>query len=252
VNYDDETLMAYADGELDAVQRAAIAAAIEKDRDLAQRVERHRALRAEVGGAFAGVLDRQMPERLVTAARRNGAAAGEAAAARSGKVVQFPSKAGRAPGPAWTAKEWSALAASVVLAVFVSWRVFTPAEPALFAANGGALVARGELATALDRQLASNQRREDPVQIGVTFKSRDGNYCRSFTLTAMHTVGLACRAGDNWQVAATSAAEIPAGQVQQAAGTMPAAVLAAIDARIAGEALDAASEDSARLGGWKQ
>jgi DNA-binding FrmR family transcriptional regulator len=251
VNYDDETLMAYADGELEPAQRAAIAAAIEKDRDLAERVEKHRALRAEVSGAFAGVLDRHIPERLATAARGNGAAAAEIAAARRGKVVQFPSKAGRAPGPAWTAKEWGALAASVVLAVFISWRVFTPAESALFGANGGALVARGELATALDRQLASDQRREDPVQIGVTFKSRDGSYCRSFTLTAMRTAGLACRAGGDWQVAATSAAEIPAGHVQQAAGAMPAAVLAAIDARIADEALDAAGEDSARLSGWK-
>ena len=46
MNYDDETLMAYADGELDEVLAAEIAAAIEREPELARRVERHRALRA--------------------------------------------------------------------------------------------------------------------------------------------------------------------------------------------------------------
>jgi hypothetical protein len=141
------------------------------------------------------------------------------------------------------------MAASVVLGVMISWRVFAPAEGPL-AVSGGALVARGELALALDRQLASDQRRAEPVQIGVTFKSRDGNYCRSFTLSASRTAGLACRADGDWQIAATSVAEPAVGQVQQAAGTMPAAILSAIDSRIAGEALDATGEQNARLGGW--
>jgi hypothetical protein len=88
------------------------------------------------------------------------------------------------------------------------------------------------------------------VQIGVTFKARDGNYCRSFTLPASRTAGLACRAGREWQVAATATAETPAGQMQQASGAMPAAILSAIDAHIAGEALDAAGEQSAQRDGW--
>jgi hypothetical protein len=251
VNIDDETLMAYADGELDAAQRAAIAAAMEKDPALARRVEEHRALRADVAGAFGGVLDQPVPERLVAAAKGDSAGAPEKHAPSRGKIVQFPAKAGRAPGPAWSTREWGALAASVVLAVFVSWRVFAPTGQNLIVASGGALVARGDLAVALDKQLASDQRREEPVQIGVTFKSRDGNYCRSFTLPATRTGGLACRAGGDWQIAATAMAEMPAGQVQQAAGAMPAAVLSAIEVRIAGEALDAAGEQNARLGGWE-
>ncbi|MEJ0085899.1 MAG: hypothetical protein WDO72_09465 [Pseudomonadota bacterium] len=246
MNYDDETLMAYADGELDAVQRAAIAAAVENDPGLARRVEKHRALRAKVAGAFAEVVNQPLPERLVSAARANPAPASRG----GGKVLKFPTKGDRVPGRGWGFREWGAMAASVVLGVVISWRVFAPAEQGLFAANGGALVARGELANALDRQLASDQRREEPVQIGVTFKARDGNYCRSFTLPATRTAGLACRAGGDWQVAATAVAELPAGQLQQAAGAMPAAILAAIERRIAGEALDAAGEENARLGGW--
>ena len=250
MNYDDEILMAYADGELDPAQRAAIAAAMEKDPALARRVEKHRALRAQVAGAFAGVLDQSVPQRLVAAANGEAVAGTPGRAPDRGKVLQFPSRGARAPGVGWGMREWGALAASVVLAVFVSWRVFAPSEQNLIVASGGALVARGELATALDRQLASDQRREEPVQIGVTFKSHDGNFCRSFTLPATRTAGLACRARGEWQVAATAVAEIPAGQVQQAAGAMPDAVLAAIESRIAGEALDAAGEENAQLGGW--
>ena len=52
MKYDDETLMAFADGELDEARRAEIAAALDQDPSLAQRVERHRALRARVVDAF--------------------------------------------------------------------------------------------------------------------------------------------------------------------------------------------------------
>ena len=246
MNYDDETLMAYADGELDAAQRAEIGAAVAGDPELARRVEKHRALRADVAGAFADVIDQPMPQRLLSAANA-GAAAG---ASRGGKVLQFPSRGSRPPGPRWQAREWAAMAASVVLGVVISWRVFAPAEGGLVAANGGALVARGQLAAALDQQLASNQRREDSVQIGLTFKARDGNFCRSFTLRDAKTAGLACRGGGEWQIAATAAAEIPAGQVSQAGSALPAAILSAVEARMAGDALDAAGEESARRGGW--
>jgi anti-sigma factor RsiW len=40
------------------------------DPQVAQEVERHRAMRAEVGGAFAGVLDEPVPDRLLRAARK--------------------------------------------------------------------------------------------------------------------------------------------------------------------------------------
>jgi hypothetical protein len=250
VNYDDETLMAFADGELDAAQRAEIAAAMDKDPGLTRRVEKHRALRAEVAGAFATVIDQPLPERLVSAANGDTIAAGAVRTPQRGKVLQFPAKTGRAPGPAWRTREWAAMAASVVLGVVIAWKVLTPTDQGLLVAAGGALVARGELAAALDQQLASNQRREDPVQIGVTFKARDGNYCRSFAMPETKTAGLACRAGGHWRIEATATAEVPTGQMQQAAGAMPPAILAAIEARIAGEAFDARGEDNARLGGW--
>ena len=246
MSYDDETLMAYADGELDAQLRAEIAAAIGKDPALAQRVAQHRALRAEVSGAFAGVLDQPLPDRLRAAAR--GAESGSRAdTAQGGKVVQFPKRGARAPGPRWGAREWTAMAASLVLGVLISWRSLAPRGS--LAEADGALVARGDLATALDAQLASNQAADAAVHIGLTFRARDGGYCRSFTLRATGTAGLACRSGDGWEIPATTSVETGGG-MQTAAGTPPM-ILQAIEARIDGEPLDAAGEEAARVAGWE-
>ena len=87
------------------------------------------------------------------------------------------------------------------------------------------------------------------MQIGLTFRSQDGNYCRSFALRRAETAGLACRADGQWRIPVTASAPGTAGDMRQAA-SLPPPVLAAIEARIAGEALDAAGEENARLGGW--
>ena len=52
----DETLMAYADGELEPAQRAEIEAAMAADPKLAERVEQHRALRRKLNAAYDPVL----------------------------------------------------------------------------------------------------------------------------------------------------------------------------------------------------
>ena len=247
MNLDDATLMAYADGELDAAQRAPIAAALEKDPALAARVEKHRALRAEVAGAFAAVLSEPVPERL------RAAAVGSAAPAERvrGNIVQFPTRGTRAPSTAWRAREWLAMAASLVLGVVISWRAFSPMNSAPITASNGALVARGALAEALDEQLASNPARDGAVKIGLTFKARDGSYCRSFDLSAGGVAGLACRAGGEWRIPVTASADAAGGDFRQAAGAIPPAVMQAIEARIAGDALTAPDEAKARDAGWK-
>lgn len=248
MSYDDETLMAYADGELDAAQRAQIEAAIGGDPELARRVERQRALRAKVSGAFSGVIESPVPERLVIAAR-GGAA--PAANQRSSKVLEFPARAARAPATPWRAREWTAMAASLVLGVLLSWRLFAPEDSSVIVAGEGALLARGELATALENQLASEQRGDEAVLIGLTFVARDGNYCRSFVLRNTRTAGLACRAGSDWQVPATDSVAGPQGDLQQAASVVVPAILEIIEARREGEPLDAQGEQRARLSGWK-
>jgi hypothetical protein len=248
VNYDDEILMAFVDGELDAKRHAEVAAAIEKDPALARRVEQQRVLRAKVAGAFAKVLSQPVPENLTRVARSS--AASESAASR-GNVLQFPARSARAPAAPWRAREWVAMAASLGLGVLIAWKVLAPGDDAPIVAGNGALVAHGELARALDTQLASEQRAEEPVIIGLTFKTRDGNYCRSFVLRATKTAGLACRAGSDWQVPVTDSAVISSGDLQQASSAVAPAILRAIEARGVGVALDAEGEKSALQSGWK-
>ena len=237
MNYDAEILMAYVDGELDAKRSAEIAVAVEKEPALARRVEQQRALRAKISGAFAKVLDQPVPDRLTRAAQAN-----------RGNVLQFPARPARAPAAPGRAPEWAAMAASLVLGAVISWRLLETGGAPIVAGEG-TLVAHGELALALDRQLASEQRGGEPVLIGLTVRTRDGNYCRSFVLRGAKTTGLACRVGSDWQVPVTDTSLIPSGEMQQASSVAPA-ILRAIEARGDGAVLDAEAERSAQQGGW--
>lgn len=249
MKYDDETLMAYADGELDAAQRAEIEAAVAKDPVLKRRVEQQHALRARLAGAFSKVLDQPIPERLEAAAR--GGATSAPAAAR-GNVLQFPARSARVPSPPWRAREWFAMAASLLLGVLLSWRLLVPGASGVIESGKEGLLARGELARALENQLASEQSGEEPVLIGLTFKARDGSYCRSFALRTAQTAGLACRVGSAWQIPATDSSALPQGEMKQAGtgSVMSPAILRAIESRMEGAALDAESERSAQSSGW--
>ncbi len=244
--YDDETLMAYADGELDPQRRAEISAAMEQDPDLARRVAKHRALRAEVAGAFATVSSQPVPERLRTAAQAPRAAEPGA----RDNVVTFPARAARPPPASWSAREWSAMAASLVLGVMLAWRFLAP-DGGEIVTQDGVLMARGELATALNTQLAGSQSDDAPVLIGLTFKANNGGYCRSFVSRATATAGLACHSGEDWHVATIQSVHVPEGNFRQAAGAMPPVILQAIESSRADDPLDAAEERAARDGGWR-
>ena len=68
MQFSDEILMAYADGEVDADTRLQIEAAMTLDPTLAERIDKHRRLRTDLGAAFGGVLDEPIPARLLDAA----------------------------------------------------------------------------------------------------------------------------------------------------------------------------------------
>jgi hypothetical protein len=228
MTYSDDTLMAYADGELDPAERAAIEQAMRADPAIAAAVARHRALRADVAAAFAGILDEPVPARLQPPA----------------PVVSLAVE--REKRRRWSWPEWGALAATLVVGVFVGKTV--PGGAPAIAGNGNQVVARGELASALDRQVGGKG--NGAVQVGVSFAARDGAYCRSFVMGA--SAGLACRAGGQWRIPVLAEAEPEAaGGYRQAGSALPPAVLDAIDARIAGKPLDAAGEEAARARGWQ-
>jgi len=246
MTFSEETLSAYADGEVDAATRAALEAALATDPQLAQRVAHQRALRARVRDAFTPVLEEPVPERLLASVR--GAAPGQ----RTGQVVPLRQR----PRARWSWPQWGAMAASLIVGVLlgpVLLRLAAP--PAPLETSGGRVLASGVLARALSQQLASTQPPGAPVAIGVSFRARSGGYCRTFVLRATQSLaGLACRAGPAWQVEALAQSEAPGaagGGYARAASALPPAVARTLDELIAGEPLDAAAETAARERGWQ-
>ena len=75
--YDDETLVAFVDGELDDETTAAVASAIESDPEMAARVRMFGDSAVIVRAAFTGVVDEPVPDRLIQAARGPQASLGD-------------------------------------------------------------------------------------------------------------------------------------------------------------------------------
>lgn len=237
MTYDDEMLGRYIDGEMDGRAAAALETALSRDPELASRVAEMRVMAMELRGAFAEVLSEDVPERLRAA------------------VLSTPTDLVR---PAVKRRSWfagwrvPAFASGVAGAAGLALGLAVAPASVLALDDGGHLVARGALASALEGGLASEP--GGATAIGVSFRSKDGAWCRSFETAADQAglAGLACTSGGSWRIETAEATTGRArGDYAQASAGMPDAVRNAIAARIAGEPLDAAGERAARDGGWK-
>ena len=244
MTFSEETLMAYADNELDAQTRTAVEAAMAVDPEIARRVAQHKALRGKLRLAFDNVIDEPAPQRLVNAAR------GAPAVRREGNVVPLRRKAPQRRG----VPLWASIAASLVIGIIIGQAMLRGSGTTTVTSRDGQLLASGVLAHALSAQLASAQTDQNPVQIGVSFKSKAGDYCRTFTVHETTTLaGLACRQHDDWRVqilAQTTPTAQGGGAYRQAASEIPKSVLQSVDDNIAGDPLDAHAEAAARDKSW--
>lgn len=254
MKFTEETLMAYADGELDAETRAAVEAAMAADAQIARRVAQHLSLASKVRAAFDPVLREAIPDRLKDAAERT-ADAPTTATAGTGTVVDLSRvRAAKPARPArtWSWPQWSAIAASLVVGVFAGRSVVHDPSPSQMTLESAGFVARGALERALSTQLASTQAGDAPIRIGISFLSKSGDYCRTFSL-ANELAGLGCRTGSDWHLEvvarSTTGAESSAAY-RMAAGDAPAAVVRAVEERIAGSTLDAREEEAALRSSW--
>ena len=251
----DETLMAYADGELDVAAREAVESALREDPQIDKRLAQHRALRQRVQAAYSAELLEDVPERLLAAAKG-------AASTPASKVVNLQdvrSAIERNVSRARTLRSrWQAAgaaAASLVLGVGLGFFMWGRTQSTVMRSADGALVARGQLAEALSNQLAAEQSPDSSVRIGLSFQAKSGDYCRAFALAgAVSPSGLACRHGEEWQVQSlTQTADGKAGhfEYRTAGSALPPAILQSVEGQIAGEPLDQAGERAARRRGWK-
>lgn len=244
MTFSEETLMAYADNELDAQTRAAVEAAIAADPEIARRVAQHKALRGKVRLAFDNVIDEPIPQRLNSAAR------GVPAVRREGNVIPLRRKA----PPRRGLPQWLSIAASLVIGAIIGQALLHGSASTTVTSRDGQLLASGVLARALSTQLASAQTDQTAVQIGVSYKSKTGDYCRTFTLHEATTLaGLACHQHDDWHLQVLTQTTPPvqsSGAYHQAGSEIPKAILQAVDDNIAGDPLDTHAEAAARAKSW--
>lgn len=234
----EEMLAAYADGELSASEQAEVEAAMATDPTLARKVAAHRALKATLSKHYAPIVEEAVPAHL--AALLGGAA--EMPKAEKPNVVSLAAerqKRGLAPVVRrWAPFAGPALAASLILALWQPWQGRTPEG-----------YAGGDLAAALDTQLAATQPVGAPTRILISFEREGGDLCRAYRSGELG--GIACRDTTGWKIERQFALGDAQGTEFRQAGSEDD-LLAAVQDMAAGAALDAEGERAARERGWKQ
>ena len=267
MEFSDETLMAYADGELDDETRRAVEQAMATDPKIAQQIARHRELQASLRNAFGDALTEEVPDRLLVTARTAPAgnesrpasddAIDPVSAADESKILSIDAaRAARADKPKrrWSWPEWGAMAASLLLWLLIARSPLLDGPDDSIVARNGRIVAGGALATALTGQSGGARIEGSPIRIGLSFRAKSGNYCRTFTVDDKAALaGLACRESNAWRVKALAHNE-PNGmktEYRMAGTAVPPIILQAVQDTIEGDALDAAGEAAARKQGWQ-
>jgi hypothetical protein len=219
----DEQLAAYVDGELQGQALAAFERTLAADPELRAAAAVQRALRIRLAAAYDPVLDEPIPPSLAVPARAANANTWRPRLARG-----------------------AALAACLALGVMLGRATLGERPP--LESRGGVLVAGGPIEAALSRNLAAEP---GPVRVGISFRTADGRYCRTFESRPDHLAGLACRQRQGWAAQVAARWDPAAATAYRTAGSeTPAPVLAAVDSLIAGPPLDAAAERAARDRGW--
>lgn len=230
----EEMLVAYADGELDEVNRRRVERALAGDEALAERLAAHEALRGRLSAHFAPIAEDAVPDRFSALLKPQ---------ADVVNLAEVREQRARRMWPGWAMG--GAIAASLVLGLGLGRGMGGEAGPV--GVSRGQLVAQGGLAKALDTQLASAQGSAD-VRMGLSFRAKDGGWCRSFEGAAVS--GVACRAGEGWRIEQAVPGHAASSDYRQASSA-DARVMATVEQLIAGDPADAAGEKAARDSGWK-
>lgn len=221
-----EQVAAFADGQLEGAEQAAVEAAIAADPALQKQVAAHRALRDQLVLHYAPVAAGPVPDRLAALLKQPDA-----------EVVDLAQVRARRRGlPRWVWIASPALAASLVLAVIL--RAPGSSGPGYIDA---------QIAAALDSQLVAEQPANAPVRALLGFRDQSGAYCRAFAGRAQS--GIACRDASGWKLRTSgSASDRSASEYRQAGSETE--IMQAAQEISAGSALDAQQERAARNREW--
>lgn len=239
--FDETTIMAYVDGECDAVTVKRIEKAMVMDAALAKRVSNARALREQLAAHYDPVAEEAIPDRLTALLTASAASNVESSFIARQTGQDHAKRQRRSMGVA----QWGAMAATLALGVVVGQYGLGGGADAPFAQDGGALVASGPLGDALETQLASAQSDDSDFRIGLTFRAKTGTICRSFTGEAVSGIG--CREGQHWKMVST----LPGGTEGDYRQASSSAVNAIAAEMMADAPVDADTERKLLESGWK-
>ncbi|WP_370031514.1 hypothetical protein [Qipengyuania mesophila] len=225
-----EDIAAFADGQLTGEREAEVAAAIAADPDLQREVEAHRALKARLAEHFAPIAEEPVPDALAAMFVSKPAEIVDFVAARERREAKRSL-------PRWSWVAGPAIAAALVLALFLP--------------RGGAPegYADTQLAAVLDSQLVAEQAADADTRVLLSFRDRDGDFCRAFSRDAGS--GIACRDAQGWKLEARGDGARQADTDYRMAGAPNAEILARAQRMADGPALDAEAEARARADGWR-
>ena len=242
--YDDETLMRRVDGELSPEAGAAIDAAAASDPALARRLDALRRVRSLAREAVP-----ISPDPRDQALARLIAAGGPATPSAAPLIERLRGAFQPRHAPLWA----GLAAACFVAGLSIGWLGGGESDGG-FTVDRSGVIADAGLIKVLDTRLTGDGADAQGRAVGLTFRDADDRWCRTFQSGQAGVAGMACREGQGedgaWTLQALAPFSAPAGDLRTAAADIPAPVLAAVDAAIAGDTLDAAAEIEARDAGW--
>lgn len=269
----DELLMAYADGALDPAARATVEAAMLRNPEYREKVEKFRATRSPIREAF-----RQEPASshlgpLIDRIRRDEVPSTVAAVNRNAaRVVWISRDKAKTQGHGWRQQLPAAMAASVVFMVgaALGWSLHSgrvavpPHSPGLVLFSDGGILAQGALQELLETVSSGTQTTAKAeagetweLKASFTFRSTSNLPCRRYEISAAAAGrfgGYACRSSDGqWFIHAHTRLETMAAHgngFAPAAGDGDAALDAAIRIVMDGDVYQSKEEQQLIAARW--
>lgn len=246
MNYSDEILGAYIDGELGAAQKQALDDALETDAVLAVRLEQLRSADRLFINGLEALTRADTPADILDLLKPTDT---------DKKAVLLSAHNDR------TLNRWLPLAACFLAAAFMGsgyllGKSQTDKAPLLFTQS---ITKTHPLFTALETTpSASRISLDEADQLSLepllSFKSVDGNTCRQFSVITQSSAyeALACREKNAWKLQAwATSSTVPIENYSTASGTPSPAIEAAIDDLIEGDAMSVEDESHFIRSGWK-
>jgi len=264
----DETLMAYADGQLDGAERARVKKLVARDPEANARLEVFQATGQDLAFVFDEHMNSPLPEKLLRLALY-----AQPLPAKTGRSTfgQFADTLRNLIRPAHPFGLAAASAVTLFAGIGVGWLLHggagesgSPMSELVQVESEGRTAARGPLSVALN-SLPSGRETLVPFAAGkvlrmavkLSFRNHAQDYCRQYEAGLAGSEnygGIACNSNGRWDIKlqAQLAPAQRSAERTAPAGSKNSALEGAVVSWIDGDALDQQDEDALILGGWKK